>query len=304
MLTGLEHLRRNPPSATYRRRIEELIEKLSQGHTFSESLRALGSWLPEFDIALLQAGEQSGRLDNCFRLLGDYYTDRARLARQVIGDLAYPLFLLHFAVFILPFAEFFRTGDWVMYLAKTLGVLIPLYALGLAVIYATQSTHEGNWRSVIELGLRPVPVLGKARRELALARLSSALEALLGAGVTVIEAWELAASASGSPALRRAVLAWRPLVDAGQTPAEAVRDSSEFPPLFASQYATGEVSGKLDETLNGLHRYFQEEGSRKLHAVARWTPRAVYLVIMLLIAYRIVRFWSDYFNQIGAAGGF
>jgi type IV pilus assembly protein PilC len=151
---------------------------------------------------------------------------------------------------------------------------------------------------------RTVPVLGKARRELALARLSSALEALLSAGVNIIEAWELAANASGSPAIRRTVLAWRPLVDAGQTPAEVVRSSARFPDLFANQYATGEISGKLDESLKGLHQYYQEEGSRKLHALARWTPRAVYLAVMLMIAYQIVHFWIGYFNQISAAGGF
>jgi type II secretory pathway component PulF len=302
--SALEHLRRNPPARSYRQPIGQLIERLNQGYTLSESLRALGSWLPEFDVALIHAGEQSGRLDSCFRLLGDYYTDRTRLARQLIGDLAYPAFLLHFAIFILPFAKFFSTGNWVVYLAQTVGVLIPLYGLVLAMIYAAQSKHGETWRSWMESLFRVVPVLGKARRDLAIARLSSALEALLSAGVSVLEAWELAATASGSPALLRTVLAWRPLVDAGQTPAEVVRASPRFPELFANQYATGEVSGKLDETLRGLHRYYQEEGSRKLHALARWTPRAVYLGVMLMIAYRVVRFWSDYFNQIGAAGGF
>jgi type II secretory pathway component PulF len=301
---ALEHLRRNPPDRSYRQPIGGVLDKLSAGCTLTESLRALGSWLPEFDLALLSAGEQSGRLDASFRLLGDYYTDRARLARQMIGDLAYPAFLLHFAVFILPFADFFKTGNWLVYLLKTVGVLLPIYALMLAIIYAAQSKHGETWRSWMESLFRAVPVLGNARRDLALARLSSALEALLSAGVSIVEAWELAANASGSPALRRTVLAWRPLVDAGQTPAEVIRMSSKFPELFANQYATGEVSGKLDDSLRGLHRYYQEEGSRKLHALARWTPRAVYMIVMLMIAYRVVRFWADYFNQIGAAGGF
>lgn len=301
---ALEHLRRNPPDRSYRQPIAGLLDRLAEGCTLSESLRALGGWLPEFDLALLRAGEESGRLDASLRLLGDYYTDRARLARQMIGDLAYPAFLLHFAVFILPFADFFKTGNWLVYLAKTGGVLLPLYSVVLAIIYAAQSKHGETWRSWMESISQAIPVLGSARRALALARLSSALEALLSAGVSIIEAWELAANASGSPALRRTVLAWRPLVDAGQTPAEVVRVSPKFPELFANQYATGEVSGKLDDSLRGLHQYYQEEGSRKLHALARWIPRAIYLAIMLMIAYRIVRFWADYFNQIGAAGGF
>lgn len=302
--TGLEHLRQHPPARSYVQPSTSILEHLKQGTTFSEAIRAQGNWLPEFDAALLQAGEQSGRLDASFRLLADYYNDKARLTRQVLSDLAYPAFLFHFAVFILPFAEFFKTGNWLVYGAQTVGVLIPIYAIILGVIYAMQSRHGEAWRAWIEAICKPVPVLGVARRDLALARLASALEALLSAGVTIIQAWELAASASGSPALRRVVVGWRPLVDAGQTPSEVVRACSEFPPLFANQYATGEVSGKLDDTLRGLHRYFQEEGSRKLHALARWTPRAVYLLIMLAIAYRIVAFWSDYFRQVGAAGGF
>jgi type II secretory pathway component PulF len=304
LTSGLEHLCHHPPSRSYLQPTRSILDHLSRGSTFSEALRAQGNWLPEFDVALLQAGEQSGRLDSSFRLLGDYYTDKARLTRQVIGDLAYPAFLLHFAIFILPFAEFFKTGNWVVYGAQTVGVLIPLYALVLAIIYAAQSRHGESWRGWIESICKPVPILGTARRDLALARLASALDALLSAGVTVIQAWELAAAASGSPSLRRTVVRWRPQVDAGQTPSEVVRASREFPPLFANQYATGEISGKLDETLRGLHCYFQEEGSRKLHALARWTPRAVYLIIMLAIAYRIVRFWADYFQQVGAAGGF
>jgi len=139
---------------------------------------------------------------------------------------------------------------------------------------------------------------------LALSRLAAALEALISAGVTILEAWELAGTACGSPALRRTVLAWRPLVNGGHTPAEVVGASGKFPELFVSQYATGEVSGKLDDTLRRLHQYYQDEGSRKLHAFARWTPRGVYLLIVFMIAYRVVAFYMNYFKQIGNAGGF
>ncbi|MGO8677585.1 MAG: type II secretion system F family protein [Limisphaerales bacterium] len=299
LIAALEQLQRTPPSRSYREPIQQLLRELAGGCTLSESLRRVESrWLPEFDIALVQAGEQSGRLDTCFRLLADYYEDRARIARQLIADLAYPAFLFHFAVFLLPFSQFFLSGNWVKYVGQTLGVLLPIYAVIAAAVYASQGRHSERWRAFVERLLRPVPFLGAARRDLALGRLAAALEALLNAGVTVVEAWELAAAASGSLALRRAVLAWRPQVDAGRTPAEVVCASREFPELFANQYATGEVSGQLDDTLRRMHGYYQEEGSRKLHALARWFPRAVYLVVVLLIAFYVVRSWMSYFKQI------
>jgi type IV pilus assembly protein PilC len=303
-VAALDQLQRNPPEHSYRRPIKRLLENVNQGYTFTESLRGVGGWLPEFDLALLQAGEQSGRLESCFGLLANYYDDRARLARQLISDLAYPTFLFHFAIFIFPFVKFFQTGNWALYLTQTVGVLLPIYAGVVLLIVATQSRHGERWRSLVETLLNPVPILGKARHYLALSRLSAALEALLSAGVTIIEAWELAAGASGSPALRRTVLGWRPLVNRGHTPAEVVSSSGRFPEMFANQYNSGEISGKLEETLKRMHNYYREEGSRKLHALAQWMPRFVFLFVALMIGWYVIRFWAGYFKQIQDAGGF
>jgi type IV pilus assembly protein PilC len=304
LLRALEQLQRHPPSRAFREPLRALVLQIGQGSTVAESLRNVRGWLPEFDIALIDAGERSGRLDACFRLLADYYNDRARVARQVLADLAYPVALFHMAIFIFPFSEFFMSGNWWVYLAKTFGVLMPLYVLVVAMVYASQSKHGERWRSVVELFSRPIPVLGTARHYLALARLAAALEALIAAGVTIIEAWELAGTACGSPGLRRAVLAWKPDLLGGQTPADAVNDCAWFPEMFANLYHTGEVSGTLDESLRNLQRYYQEEGTRKLHAVAQWTPRLIYLIVALLIGYKVVQFWSGYFKQIQDAGGF
>jgi type II secretory pathway component PulF len=304
IMRALEQLERHPPSRSFREPLNLMLAEIASGYTFSEALARSGRWVSPFDLALIDAGERSGRLDACFRVLADHYTERARMTRQMIGDLAYPVFLLHFAVFILSFAQLFTTGDWVTYLAKTFGALIPIYVVVGVLVYAAQSKHGETWRAIVERLLHPIPLLGSGRRDLALARLSMALEALISAGVSIIEAWELAATVSGSPALRRAVQAWLPEVRAGQTPAEAVTTCGKFPDLFTNQYHTGEVSGKLDDTLRRLHRYYQEEGSRKIHAVSQWTPRFIYLIIALAIAYRIITFYMSYFKQIGDAGGF
>lgn len=293
---ALEQLRRNPPARSFLQPITRVQGELQEGCTFSEAIQRQGSWLPGFDQALLHAGEISGRLDVCFRLLAEYYAGRARIAAQLIADLAYPLFLFHFAVLVFCFVKVVGSGNWLGGAELMAIVLAPIYLLVWAGIYICQSAHGEQWRAVVENLVHPVPMLGRARRYLALGRLAAALEALLSAGVTIIEAWELAAAACGSPALRRTVLAWRPLVEGGETPAEALAASGRFPEVFANQYATGEVSGKLDETLRRLHQYYEEEGTRKLRAFAQWTPRAIYLVVMLLIGFMVVRFYSQLWN--------
>ncbi|HUZ07221.1 MAG TPA: type II secretion system F family protein [Candidatus Paceibacterota bacterium] len=301
VVPALEKIRRGPPARSFREPLQRILDELALGRTVTESLRRL-SWLPEFDIALIEAGERSGRLDACFRLLSDYYEDRAKIAKQVISQLIYPVGLIHFAVFVfmivLPWAGSQFNASLILLFAKAALVLSPLYIITIFLIYATQNKHGEQWRARIESFASPIPILGTARRFLALARLAAALEALISAGVNIIEAWDLAATASGSPALRRAVEKWKPQVVAGRTPAEVVHEHREFPEMFANLYSTGEVSGKLDEALKRLYSHYNEEGTRKLHAFAQWTPRLVYLLVAGIIAYKVIMFYTGYFQQV------
>jgi type II secretory pathway component PulF len=296
---ALEHIKKNPPSRSLQPMITRWLDNLLEGHPVVESLRMMGNWMPSFDLALLEAGEKSGRLDACFKLLAIYYQERAQMARQVISDLMYPLFIFHFAIVLFAFISFMQPGGTLFGMAATiLGVFVPLYAVVFFLMFACQGRRGERWRSAIEKILRPVPLLGTARRYLALARLAAALEALLNAGVGIIGAWELAATASGSPAFRRTVEAWRVPLEQGSTPSELVAQSPGFPDIFRNLYHTGEVSGQLDQTLGRLHALYQEEGSRKMHMVAQWTPRLIYFGIVIFVGFRIIAFYTGYFHQI------
>src|ERR1043165_4378876 len=69
VVPALEQIRRSPPARSYTRPISSVLADIQSGCTFTESVRRVRNWLPEFDTALLQAGEHSGRIDACFRLL-------------------------------------------------------------------------------------------------------------------------------------------------------------------------------------------------------------------------------------------
>jgi type II secretory pathway component PulF len=304
LVQALQRLERAPPSRAFRKPLRLLLDRLETGETFSEALDAAGSWMPAFDIALVRAGEQSGRLDASFKLLYEYYLNRTQIARRVISELAYPVFLLHFAVFILATPRFFRGGTVTGYILDTFGILIPIYILAVLILYAGQARHGEKWRALVEKVTSLIPGVRTTRRELALARLAAALEALINAGFPIYKGWVLAAAASGSPALERTVRSWKPRLDAGQTPAEILQTCRLFPELFVNLYSSGEISGKLDETLRQLRNIYQEEGTRKLHMLAQWIPRLIYIGIVLWVAARIVSFWLGYFGQMGNALGF
>ena len=302
IVNALDNLQRNSPSRRYRVATGHLLGLIQRGQPLGESMRAIPDWLPDFDITLIEAGEQSGRLDRCFRMLGDYYVERAKVARRVVSSLLYPAFLLHMLAGVSALVLFF----WYPKICVLpLVALFGFYVATFVLIFATQNKHSEAWRAKVEFFLNKIPLVGKARKHLAVARLSAALEALISAGVSIIEAWALAGRASGSVALQRTVDSWIPSLRAGKTPAEMLQQTRKFPDIFTSQYVAGEISGKLDETLERLRDYYQEDGGQKVRALAQWIPIGIYLLILIGGGAFVIWFWVTYFNKVqDAVGGF
>jgi type II secretory pathway component PulF len=296
---ALETQQKDPPARWLREPTTRFLGFIKEGGTFGEAVAASPGWVPPFDAALLDAGEQSGRLPSCFKLLAEHYSERARLARDVLSNLFYPVMLFHFAVMIGPLPRLVLSGDVAGYLRIVGGALLPIYAIVIALFWASSSKHGERWRGVIESITHRIPLVGNARRNLALARLSASLHALLNAGVPIVRAWPLAGAASGSVHLKREFATWPALLEEGLTPAQLLAESNCFPDLFSNMYNTGEISGTLDDSLVRLQRLHQERGVGQFRLLADWLPKIIYFAIVLYVAWSIVGFYLGYYQQVG-----
>jgi len=304
IIHALEMLQKSV-SSSYRNRLVTVLQRLQQGTTFTDAMKATGGWLRAFHLALFGAGEQSGRLDVTLRSLGSYYQERATMLRKILSGVAYPIFILHMAILIFPIS--YLTGlllnnGGTAFAIQKLTILIPAYAALLLLIIALQGNRGETWRALVERVTSSIPILGAARKEMALSRLCAALEALLSAGVPIIQSWQLAAEATSSKRLKTAVARAVPQMEAGVTPSETLRQTSIFPELFQSLYATGEMSGQLDSTLQRLHRHYEEQATLKFQNLANWTPKLIFIVVAIGIGYQIVSFYAGYFNQLNQIG--
>lgn len=307
LMKALEMAGRNPAIRASRKVIPVLIGQMQEGHTFTDSMVKVKGWLPEFDVALLSVGEQTGRLDESFKLLARYYASRAKIIRDTIAGLAITAVTLHVFLLVFPlgflisFARGFMDNsltECLPFLAEKLLVFGLIYGVVVFLIFACQGKRGEGWRAFVESIFHKVPVLRTAVKYLAIARLASALGALTGAGVPVIRSWELAAAACGSPRLKREVLKWIPQIQGGLTPAEMVSQISYFPEVFSNLYHTAELSGKLDETLVRLHTYFEEEGFHALQLFARILNGVIYATVVAVVAYNVIRFWMNYYGGL------
>jgi type II secretory pathway component PulF len=287
--------------------ITQIIDHLKNGLTFTDSMNKVHGWMPEFDKSLLSAGEQSGKLDYTFKVLGEYYGTRADIIRQTIQSLILPAVNLHVLILVFPLLLFTgmviglmnnNEGPAVIYLFHKLRWFGSLYALVLTLIYCCQASWGEPYRHFLETLWHIVPILRKAVKYLSLSRLAVALEALISSGVLVTKSWALAARASGSPRLEREISTWQADLDRGATPAELVNRFPYFPDMFRNLYQTGEVSGQLDESLRRLHTYYQEEGIRAMRLFCRVLSTVIYIIIAVIIAINVVGFYVGYYNNI------
>ena len=306
LIQALEMGQRNPALRGSKKHLHALIESLKSGMTFTDSMASVHGWLPEFDVALLSTGEQSGRLDVSFKRLADYYATRAKIIRDTISNLLITIATLHVFLLVFPlrflvaFVLGIMDGRYSLclpFLIQKAVVFGSIYGAVILLIFACQGNRGEGWRAMIESVMQMVPLLRTAQKYLALSRLTAALESLISAGVSIIKSWELAAPASGSPRIKREISQWPPEFENGKTPAELVISTSYFPELFANLYHTGEISGKLDETLTRLQAYYQEEGFRILRLFTQIMNGTIYGLIVLLVAYNVISFYVGYFNS-------
>jgi len=298
LIASLEHLLANPVARSLESHVSRMLDGLNAGMTFSESLDRMGNWAPDFDIALIRAGESSGTLDRSLTILSRHHEARADNLRVVLQESVYPTLVIHIAIFIVPLPQLAQSGDVFGYLSRSLGTLFGGYVLVLLFLISIHPSRSHRWRAKMESLIIKIPLWGAARSDLALARLAGALGALLSAGILVTEAWPQAAKASGSPLLEKVVSRWDHLLESGATPAELIARSGVFPAFFTSAYSTGELSGQLEQQLDRLSQYHETEGFRKLRTLSVWSPRLLYGGVAIWIAFQILALAGGYMTTL------
>jgi type II secretory pathway component PulF len=294
ILRVLGQLLRNPPSAAISPVCAHLLACLEQGHSFTEAFASLPGGIPDFDLALIAAGERSGRLDQSFSLLARHLFEHTANLQKMVQEAAYPILVLHLGALIAPLPALVRDGAILGYFLRAASPLVVCYGTVAFLVWSFRRQRGRVWRSSLERMLLRLPLVGSAGADMALSRLASALSAQLNAGILITEAWPAAAAASGSPLLQRTVEGWADIWPTGITPGELVLTSGVFPESFASAYASGEVSGRLEEQLDQLARRHEEEGFRKLRLISLWAPRLFYGGVSLWIAGQILSIAGSY----------
>ena len=296
---AFEILSRNPRSKI-RVCLKAVRENLK---TFGEAGRAFReAGFSESDAAVIEAGEATGRLDTVFLDLEAYYRQLANARRTIIAKSLYPVLVLHLGAVLLAIPPAIMEGGWPAFFAHALPILAAFYAALFAgavfwrILRALLSRHRGTARLLMR-----VPLFGAFLRDWTAWRFASVLSLYVGAGGGLLRAFETAGSSCGNAVLRSASASTISLVRAGQGLTEAFRKQKGIPELLDRAIEVGEHSGRLDEETRRAAEIFKEKTLGALDALAQWTPRILYILIVLFIGCRIIQTALDVANSVNSA---
>lgn len=305
-LAGLTATTRN---RTLAHTLAEVRQTLEAGHELASALNQHPKVFSPFYVAMIRVGETSGRLQDIFQQLA-YYLEREKLTRDRIKKATrYPAFVLAVIVvavvivmrYVVPpfskmFASFGADLPWQTRGLVALSDFFVSHGLWLfggaalavvATIYYVR-TDEGRYRWD-KLKLR-LPLAGPVIYRATVARFTRLFAMAQSAGVPLINALTVVARALDNAYFEERILTMRNGIERGESIAGTAAGSGIFDPLSLQMLAVGEESGTVDELLNEVAVYYDQEveySIDKLAAAIEPVLTTVVAVLVLILAMAI-----------------
>ncbi|MBC7287342.1 MAG: type II secretion system F family protein [Armatimonadetes bacterium] len=281
-------------------------EQTAAGRRLSEIMREHGTLFSPLALAMVEAAEHSGRLDEILQRLAEYYEHEYEVRLMFSRETFYPK-VLGAAILLIPLggqaiAKWLTesTAAAVLFVMKWLALYaliggIP--ALALWVLYRSVSSSQQGRRAIDQLKLR-LPVIGKVVHRSALARFSRALGALYGAGVSMAKALELAGDATANAVLRETAYRAAGMTSTGAGLSRALSDSGMTDDLVLSMISTGEQTGNLEETMNHVAGYYEAETRTAIRQLAVAMVPAAVILAAVVVGAMVIRFYTGLYSGI------
>jgi type IV pilus assembly protein PilC len=291
---------------------------VEQGATFSDALRKHNKIFDELFCSLIHAGEMGGILDTILNRLAVYIEKNVKLKRQVKGALTYPLSTLAIALavcavllgWVVPtFEQMFKDfgGELPGMTALVIGISngflawAPVMAVvGVGLIWGAAYTYkhpktEPYWHKA----LLTIPVIGNVMRKIAVARFTRTLGTLLASGVPILDALEVVAKSAGNVIVERAIMFTSDKIREGRTMAEPLTESGVFPPMVVQMIAVGEQTGALDQMLNKIADFYEEEVDVAVAAMTALIEPLMMVLVGGMVGFLLIAMYLPIFDIAG-----
>jgi len=315
LVQSLDILRQRVSNPTLKIVLDGVYEKVKAGSALSDAFAEHKDLFPKVYAASLMAGERSGNLDAVIRRYVAYEKIIGAVRRRTISALIYPAVLVTMMLVLIgiivvrvvpAFSEFYGNFGKQLPLSTRIVVGVSnlvvgnlwliLIAIAGAVLAIAAWVRQPGQRVVLDKMLLELPWAGETVRKFATAQLARTLSTLLGGGIPLVNAMEIASAAMTNRYLAVEIGEVTRRVSEGQSFAAALRARPVFPDVAIKMVEVGESTGALQEMLNSLAEFYDEEIETEVARFITMIEPLILVIMGIVIAMVVLALYMPLFE--------
>jgi type IV pilus assembly protein PilC len=322
LVQSLDLLKGRVTSPTFRGVLQDVYEKVRSGTALSDAFASHGDLFPRVYTASLLAGERSGNLDSVLRRYVEYTKIISTVRRKTLSALVYPAILVTLALGLVSiivlkvvpaFSDFYgsfgaelplitriivRVSEFVR--GQFVLILIVLVAaIGSFIAWVRRPGQKARFDRLI-LG---IPMLGDVARKFATSQMARTLATLLGGGLPLVNALDIASKSIGNQFIARELDVVSHRVREGESFARALEARKVFPDVAVKMAEVGESTGALQDMLNTVADFYDEEISTNMERFVTLVEPVLLVVMGIVIAGLLLALYMPLFQLSSVLNG-
>ncbi len=322
LVQSLDILRSRLTNPLFKSVLDDVHDKVRGGTALSDAFAAHGELFPAVYTASLMAGERAGNLDAVLRRFVAYAKTVDTVRSKTISALIYPAILIGLAVVLVgiivikvvpTFSEFYLSFDADLPVSTRVIVAVSdvirsqLLLIGTAIVLGVVAfmgwiRRPGQGARFDALVLK-LPWVGPSVHKFATAQMARTLATLLGGGIPLVNALEIAARAAGNRHMRAELEVVAQKVREGQSFSGTLLERRTVPDVAIKMIEVGESTGALTEMLNSLADFYDEEIDTDLGRFVTMIEPALLVFMGIVIATIVLALYMPLFQLSSVIGG-
>ena len=307
MKEALQMLSEQTENKWLKRAISEVLLNVEKGNTLADSIRSQPDIFPPMLVNMVEAGEQSGSLEIAFSRMAVHFEKEAKLKATIKKATIYPIILVIAAIgviavmllFVIPiFIDMFADLDIempaiTMFVMNSSKWMTSHWYVLLAIIVGVVAAYKLIYRTTqgrltIDRIKMKMPLFGKLTVKTACSQFARTMSTLLMSGISTIDALETTSKIVNNIHYTNAMLKAREEVMKGVPLSEPLEASGIFPPMVYHMTGIGEETGNVEEMLEKMADYYDEEVEMTTQSVLAAMEPIIILFMALIIGTLVI----------------
>ena len=304
---GLEVLAEQSQNRNMKKILLDILRDVQGGGSLSSSLAKYPKVFSTTYVALVSAGEASGKLEEILKRLADTLEAQRDFKSKFIGAMIYPAIILLamvgvfvlMMVFVVPkLAEMYKSLDVELpaitramisasdFMSQFWFLLLFLVVVVVLVIRSFLTTERG--KLLINTAASKLPVFGKVMIQKDLTEFARTLSLLISSGIPITQALNIVGEVVTNPMLKIGARRAAESVEKGGSLSDFLKQDKTFPALLGQMSTVGEETGQLDQVLERIGAFYAGEADHTIKGLSAALEPIILVVLGGMVGLLIV----------------